>query len=93
MKYISLALASLFMSGCVTTSVPVTYSLPQMPEVLAEPCPPLKTIEGSTTTLSVLLQTVATNYSLYHECAAKVRATADWYKVQREILESSQIAK
>lgn len=82
MKYIILLFAIL-LSGCITP--PVKQEFPVMPDELTKTCGSLKLLEGKTVVLSKLMETVATNYELYHECAAKHDATIEWYKKQSEI--------
>lgn len=89
MKALILTL-SILLAGCASQPVPVKFRLPEMPEILSKECPALQTIEGDTTTLSQLMAVVAANYGRYHECAAQQKATAEWYRIQRESLESGQ---
>ncbi len=84
MKYLIILLSALALSGCLTT-LPVNQQFPDVPKELLESCPELKLIEGGTTTLSKLLETVVQNYTLYHRCAANNEAWSEWYNKQREI--------
>jgi hypothetical protein len=49
-----LLLSVIFLSAC-STVVPVQQKFPELPEQLTQTCKPLKTIEGTITTLSNLL--------------------------------------
>lgn len=86
MKYIAALILPLLLAGCIT--VPVKQEFPVAPEELLKKCPELKTIEGSTTTLLKLMETIVHNYSLYHDCAATHEGFIEWYRKQREIYDS-----
>ena len=79
-----LILLALLVTGC-STVVPVKETFPELPETLAVPCKPLLLIEGDTTTLSKLMDTVAQNYSIYRECAVQLDAVLEWYAEQKKI--------
>jgi hypothetical protein len=82
MKFILLSLL-IFLTGCSNT-VPLQRKFPEIPNVLLEKCPDLqKTKENSN--LSDIVKVITTNYSLYHECAAKHDAFVEWYKTQKKI--------
>jgi hypothetical protein len=85
MKYYVVALL-LCLSGC--TSIPVERNFPEVPAILLEKCPQLKTIDTETTVFSTLTKTVVQNYSTYYECAVKHDAWIDWYQTQKIIFES-----
>ena len=87
MKFISLLLISL-LYGC-STVVPVTAKFPDVPSLLMEKCPQLKTIEGETTTLSNLTTVVTINYTTYYECAVKSDEWISWYNIQKTIFEKA----
>lgn len=89
MKKILFISMVLMLSAC-TTVVPVEHKFPEVPIELKKICDELKTIEGSTTTLSQLMSTVAQNYSKYHECAAQVDAWIEWYDSQHKIYKSKK---
>ena len=82
MKYLLIAL---LLSGC-STVVPVKQKFPPAPQVLQEPCFPLKTL-GDPSTLSEFTKTVVDNYTLYHGCAAKAASWVQWYQEQKKIFE------
>jgi hypothetical protein len=84
MKYIIIALL-LCLTGC--TSVPVERKFPEIPNVLLEKCPQLKTIDTETTVISVLTKTVVENYTTYYQCAVKNDAWIEWYQIQKHIFE------
>lgn len=83
MKYILATITLLAITGCSTFRL--SSGMPEMPAELLKECPPLKTIDGDTTTLKILLETVAGNYRQYHECASNQEAVIEWYKKQRAI--------
>ena len=78
-----LLLTSLFLAGC--GSLPVHHKFPNLPDELAKTCVPLVLLEGSTTTLTKLMDTVAKNYSSRHECSAQLEAIQEWYREQKKI--------
>lgn len=85
MKHL-LIICVLLLSAC-STVVPVKQSFPELPEELAKTCKPLSIIEGNTTTLSNLMETVARNYGTRHECAAQLEAIQEWYTSQKKIFD------
>ena len=85
MKLLIIALA-LSLSACV--SVPVERKFPKAPEELMTACPDLQTIPEGTTQLSVVLESVTTNYGQYQLCQAKTSTWIDWYNEQKKIFES-----
>ena len=50
-------------------------------------CPDLKTIPIGTTQLSVVVDTVAANYSQYQLCQTKTNTWVEWYNEQKKIFE------
>lgn len=82
MKYL-LIIAALVLSGCQT--LPVTPALPALPEELSKSCQELKLLEGKVTTLSKLMETVAANYKIYHDCAAQQQSLLEWYEKQSRV--------
>lgn len=81
MKY--LLLLSLLLVGCGT--VPVKQSMPALPEQFPTSCGELQTLSGDKVVLSKLLETVATNYGKYHECALYYENLYNWYNKQRDV--------
>jgi hypothetical protein len=51
-------------------------------------CPPLVTVDSSTTKLSIVIDAVVTNYGQYQACDVKVDAWIEWYDTQRKIFDS-----
>jgi hypothetical protein len=81
MKFIVPVLLSLALCGCVTTPpVPVTAKFPEVPQILLERCPQLKTIDGEKDSLRDFLKTVIENYATYYQCADKAHSWQDWYR-------------
>lgn len=76
------------LAGCGTVA-PVTQTFPVMPLELSAACKPLVTIEGETTTLSKLMDTVAKNYSSRHDCAAQVESIKEWHQEQKKIFDEA----
>ena len=87
MKYYIVALL-LCLTGC--TSVPVERKFPEVPTILLEKCPQLKTIDTETTVFSVLTKSVVENYTTYYECAVKNDAWIEWYQIQKKIFDEVQ---
>jgi hypothetical protein len=85
MKYAVLTFA-LLLSACV--SVPVERKFPQAPGEIQVPCNNLRTIDPATTKLSVVVDSVVTNYGQYQECQAKTDSWIQWYNDQKKIFES-----
>ena len=85
MKYIVLTFA-LLLSACV--SVPVERKFPKAPGEIQAPCVNLQTIDSSTTKLSVVVDSVVTNYAQYRECQIKTDSWIQWYNDQKKIFES-----
>jgi hypothetical protein len=85
MKYIVLTLA-LLLSACV--SVPVERKFPMVPAEIQVPCSNLQTIDPATTKLSVVVDSVVTNYAQYRECQAKTDSWIEWYIKQKQLFES-----
>jgi hypothetical protein len=83
-----LLLSVIFLSAC-TTVVPVVQKFPELPIELSQTCKPLQTIEGETTTLSKLMETVAKNYGTRHECSAQLEAILEWYNKQKQIFDQT----
>ena len=77
-------LAAVCLTGCIT--IPVTQKFPNMPPELMESCKPLAIIEGETTTLSKLMDTVAKNYGTRHDCAAKWKQLRSGIQNKRRFL-------
>jgi hypothetical protein len=80
-------LMAVCLTGCIT--VPVKQKFPDAPKELMEACKPLAIIEGETTTLSKLMDTVAKNYGTRHDCAAKKDAWSTWYTEQKKIFDEA----
>ena len=78
----------LLLAGCGTIA-PVKQQFPDMPPELSAECKQLVTIQGETTTLSKLMDTVAKNYGFYHECAADKAAIKEWYQEQKKIFDDT----
>lgn len=76
-------LSALLLTAC--TSIPVVSKFPELPKELDVACVELKTLEGKTTTLSKLMDTVAVNYNAYHVCSATNESLREWIKRQIEI--------
>lgn len=78
-------LIALMLTGCV--AVPVQQKFPDAPESLKQTCSQLEDVPPNTTKLSDILSVVVSNYSLYHECQAKVDTWNEWYNTQKKIYE------
>ena len=84
----SMIILCMILTGCASTTVPVTVKFPQKPESLNVTCPDLKTIPDDTDKISVLSDVVVDNYAQYRECKIKVDGWLEWYDAQRKIFES-----
>lgn len=85
MKYIAIAL---LLAGC-STVVPVAVKFPEPPGRGAmTACPDLQKLNNGAR-LSDVATTVTVNYSTYYECAVRVDAWQEWYKIQQHISESA----
>jgi hypothetical protein len=87
MKYLAILL-SMALTGCAT-SVPVTAKFPDVPSVITERCPQLKTIPTETTVFSEFTKTITANYTTYYECAVKLDSWIEWYNNQKIIFEQA----
>ena len=85
MKYLLLA-GVMLLSACSTT-VPVTVKFPQIPDILLEKCPQLKTIDGEKISIIDYTKTVTANYTTYYDCAVKNDTWIEWYQTQKIIFE------
>jgi hypothetical protein len=88
MKLFLIMTFSFFLFGCSTT-VPVKIRFPEAPETLLEKCQELNKAKENSS-LSEIIKTVTSNYSLYHECAAKHESFIEWYHVQKKTFEGSK---
>ena len=76
-----------FLITACSTAVPVAQNFPDVPTVLLEKCPELKTIAGERVTIVEFTRTVSENYTTYHQCAGRTDAWIDWYGQQKKIWE------
>lgn len=88
MRLALLGLVSL-LAAC-STAVPLTQRFPDVPVMLMERCPELKTIPGEKVTIVEFTKTVSENYSTYYQCAGRTDAWIDWYDQQKKIWEETQ---
>ena len=79
----------LLLAAC-STAVPLTQSFPDVPVMLMEKCPELKTIPGEKVTIVEFTKTVSENYTTYYQCAGRTDAWIDWYDQQKKIWEETQ---
>lgn len=86
MKKLLIVLAVFSLTACV--SVPVERKFPQVPSELMTSCPDLVKLDPSTTKLSIVVDSVVTNYSQYQACDVKVDSWIEWYNKQKEIFDS-----
>lgn len=84
MKKLILIISTVFLTACGT--VPVQRNFPEVPSELMTGCPNLKAVEG-TDKLTKVIEVVADNYALYHECSVKTEAWIDWYTTQKKIFD------
>jgi len=81
-----IAILAVSLSACV--SVPVERKFPKAPEELMAACPDLQTIPTGTTQLSVVVESVTSNYGQYQLCQTKTDTWIDWYNEQKKIFDS-----
>lgn len=81
---------ALLVTGC-TTTVPVKQKFPDPPGKRT-PCPSLKKL-AEDAALSEVSKTVATNYTLYYQCATQNDAWIEWYSTQKKTFESGSGAE
>jgi hypothetical protein len=87
MKYL-LLLSVVLLQACGTT-VPVSAKFPDSPGAIAtQTCPALQQLPQDPK-LSEVSNTITINYTTYYECAVKVDAWNDWYKIQKNIFEKA----
>ena len=76
---------TLLLAGCFG-DVPVKPNWPDIPQELKTVCPDLNLIKKGAK-LSEVIEIVADNYYMYHECQVKVDAWKEWYDTQKQIYE------
>jgi hypothetical protein len=87
MKY-TLLFFVMLLTGCASTTVPVTQKFPEAPDTLKVKCPELDVIDKPTVLLSELVYTITKNYMKYHECSNVVDGWQDWHTKQKAISDS-----
>jgi ubiquitin len=83
-----LTVVAFLLSGCLATSSPppiVIMPFPDVPEELKVACPDLGLVPTNTDKLSDVIDTVADNYTQYHDCRLKVDNWIEWYNTQKHI--------
>lgn len=86
MRLLIASLMALTLSACV--SVPVERKFPKVPDELMVSCPDLQEVPEGTTQLSVVIETITTNYGQYQQCQNKNDTWIDWYNEQKKIFDS-----
>lgn len=81
-----IAVLAVALSACV--SVPVERKFPKAPEELTTACPDLQTVPAGTTQLSVVVETIITNYGQYQLCQTKNATWTEWYNEQKKIFDN-----
>ena len=79
-----LIISLLILTGC-STAVPVTVKFPEVPTILMEPAPTLKSLNSDKHELSDLLENANENYGTYYEIREKLNSWQEWYKTQKQI--------
>lgn len=80
------AIVLTLLSGCATV-VPVTVGFPAAPKFTTQACPDLQKLTADAQ-LSDVAAVINANYATYYECAVKMDAWQEWYRVQKNIFES-----
>jgi hypothetical protein len=86
MRYL---LVALLLTGCASTSVPVTAKFPNAAPELMKRCEDLKKIEGDKVAITDMLKVIVTNYALYYECSTKVDGWQEWYTEQKKLYDEA----
>lgn len=84
---LALLLVPLFLAGCLATPAPIIIKFPDANKELMQSCPDLKTVDGSTSKLTEVLDVVIDNYGEYYNCKAKVEDWIFWYNEQKKIFD------
>lgn len=84
---LAILLVPLFLTGCLATPAPIIVKFPDANKDLMQSCPDLKTVDGSTTKLTEVLDVVIDNYGEYYNCKAKVEDWIFWYNEQKKIFD------
>ena len=76
------------LNGCAAIGISVDSTFPKAPDELMRQCEPLQKVETENVSIVELLRVIAHNYTLHHECVAKVTSWHDWYREQKNIHEN-----
>lgn len=87
MNRLLILLPTLLLAGCLSTTVPVKMSFPQVPDELMRACPGLKDVDTNTDKLTDVLKIVSSNYGQYNDCKTQVDGWMQWYNTQKKIFE------
>jgi hypothetical protein len=84
---LAILLVPLLLTGCLATPAPIIVKFPDANKELMQSCPDLKTVDGSTSKLTEVLDVVIDNYGEYYNCKAKVEDWIFWYNEQKKIFD------
>lgn len=89
MKFVSLILFTLVLTGCslFKQPVPIVPDFPNATPELMKKCEELKTVDGDKVLITDMLKVIVQNYTLYYECSTKVDGWQEWYTEQKKIYE------
>lgn len=90
MKSIILIASIIFLSGCSTLD---QRKFPDAEKSLMIECPELSKLPNDPVTISQLMTVVVQNYTLYHQCANKVKGWKEWYEKQKNNYEGKNNEK
>jgi len=79
-----------FLITACSTAVPLTQKFPEVPDMLMEKCPELKTIQGEKVSIVDFTKVVSENYTTYYQCVGRTDAWIDWYNQQKKIWEDTK---
>lgn len=82
MKYILVVIATFFLTGCVTMLGKPEF--PPAEKSLMVECKELGKLTTDPVTISQLMTSVVENYTLYYQCANKVKGWQEWYEKQKK---------
>lgn len=77
------------LSGCASTTVPVTMNFPQAPEPLLMESDQLEPLPADANQISDLLQNSTINYGKYRELQLKFEQWQRWYKTNLRLHEET----
>ena len=78
-------IVALLLTGCASTTVPVTMNFPQAPETLMMEPEKLDPLPEDSKEMTELLENSTVNYGKYRELQIKYQLWQRWYNTNRRI--------